>query len=403
MDQGTRQNRGVTVRKFKTEQRIQIAFSYRGAECRELMPPCKITEAAKTHAAGLRAEILRKIAAGIFVYADYFKDSPRAEIYGTNPSRQTVGELLRAQRTTYRHQAANGTLSPSTLAGYEKAIKGKLLGRWDQTLLGDATPAALRDWIGGLGITAKSSRNILTPLRSVFEDALNDGLVLFNPFDRISLKKLLKQTAKASEYEVDPFDHAERDVLLRACRSDERAMLQFWLNTGLRPGELIALEWPKVDWVHTCARVDLNRVAKVDKAPKTEAGIRDVELNEPAIAALTAQKEATFLANGRVFLNPRTGEAWDTDAQLRKTFWEPLCKRAGVRYRNPYQVRHTYASAALTAGANPFWLANQLGHVDGEMVFKIYGKWIPADYKQAKFARASDAVIETAKLALVKT
>ena len=46
---------------------------------------------------------------------------------------------------------------------------------------------------------------------------------------------------------------------------------------------------------------------------------------------------------------PRTNSPWESDAQIRKTLWEPLCKRAGVRYRNPYQVRHTYASTLLTA------------------------------------------------------
>ena len=30
---------------------------------------------------------------------------------------------------------------------------------------------------------------------------------------------------------------------LEACRADEPPMLQFWFATGLRPGELQALEW----------------------------------------------------------------------------------------------------------------------------------------------------------------
>ena len=88
-------------------------------------------------------------------------------------------------------------------------------------------------------------------------------------------------------------------------------------------------------------RIDVNHVAGVDKGPKTAAGIRDVDLDDEAIAALIAQKPATFVAGEHVWLNPRTREAWGTDAQLRKTLWQPLCDRAGVRYRNPYQVRHT--------------------------------------------------------------
>jgi integrase len=103
-----------------------------------------------------------------------------------------------------------------------------------------------------------------------------------------------------------------------------------------------------------------------------------------AIAWLIAQKSATFLANAHVWHNPRTSSPWESDAQIRKTLWEPLCKRAGVRYRNPYQVRHTYASTLLTAGTNPWYVAQQLGHVDVQMVFRVYGKFISQDYQRPK-------------------
>lgn len=85
-----------------------------------------------------------------------------------------------------------------------------------------------------------------------------------------------------------------------------------------------------------------------------------------------------------VWLNPRTGRAWTTDAQIRKTLWLPLCERAGIRYRNPYQCRHTFASALLTAGANPWYVAEQLGHVDVQLVFSTYGKFIGQDYQKPK-------------------
>lgn len=376
--------RGVKLRTFETEQRIQIAFSFRGTECRELLPPQSITKSAVTYAAGLRAEILRKIEAGSFHYADYFPSSPRAKQFDVSGKRVLLSDLLDAQLKVYERQVENKQLSPSTLIGYRKAIKGKQMKHWDGKALVDATPSALRDWIGGLGLTAKAARNLLTPLRSVFEDALNDELIEFNPFDRIALKKLLKQTTKASDYEVDPFTAAERAELLKHARADERPMLQFWFSTGLRPGELMALRWPKIDWVGRTARIDVNLVAKTEKGPKTEAGIRDVELDDDAIAALIAQKSATFLQGEHVWHNPRTSSAWEADAQIRKTLWEPLCKRAGVRYRNPYQVRHTYASSMLTAGANPWYVAQQLGHVDVQMVFTTYGKFIGQDYQKPK-------------------
>jgi len=376
--------RGVTIRAFKHEQRIQIAFSFRGIECRELLPPGPITQTAVTLAGGLRAEILRKAALGAFVYADYFPDSPRAAQFDIGGRRILVTTLLQKQLEVYEHQVANGKLAASSLDGYKKGLTGKRMDFWKGVTLTEATPSKLRDWIGSLGITAKAARNLLTPLRSVFEDALNDDLIEFNPFDRIALGKLLKQSSRASEYEVDPFTAAEREALIEHARVDERPMVQFWFNAGLRPGELIALRWGKVDFVGRTVRIDRNLVAGNEKAPKTAAGIRDVELNGDAIGALIAQKAHTFLAGEHVWHNPRSGAPWEKDSQIRRNLWEPLCLRAGVRYRNPYQVRHTYASRLLTEGANPWFVAQQLGHVDVEMVFKIYGKFIPEDYQKPK-------------------
>jgi integrase len=84
-----------------------------------------------------------------------------------------------------------------------------------------------------------------------------------------------------------------------------------------------------------------------------------------------------------VFQNPRTLERWTGDQPIRKTLWAHALKRAEVRYRNPYQTRHTYASMMLSAGEHPMWVAQQMGHADWGMIRRIYGKWIPDADTQA--------------------
>ncbi|QJT80876.1 integrase [Kosakonia sp. MUSA4] len=49
---------------------------------------------------------------------------------------------------------------------------------------------------------------------------------------------------------------------------------------------------------------------------------------------------------------------------------------AVIRKRTPYQTRHTFACWALSAGANPAFIASQLGHEDPEMVYRVYSAWI---------------------------
>jgi integrase len=368
--------RGITIREHANVKSIQIEFAYRGVRCRESLR-LEPTASNIKYADGLRAEITRKITQGAFVYVDYFPDSQKAILFGLVVTKKTIGELLRDHLTGYEKAVANGQMSPSTLDGYQKIIDGHLLPKFDKILLKELTPSILREWIASLGVTAKTARNIITPLRSVLDDALNDELIPHNPLDKIALKKLLTRTSIKSTYEVDPFDEAEKKAILAMAEGQARNLLQFAFWSGLRTSELIALEWGDVDWIHGTVRVQRAVVVKTEKGTKTDAGTRDVMLLPLAKNALIAQKEFTFLAGKRIFHNPKTEKAWETDGQIRKTCWQPILKRAGVRYRNPYQTRHTYASTLLSANENPWWVAKQMGHVDVEMIFRHYGKWIP--------------------------
>jgi integrase len=131
-------------------------------------------------------------------------------------------------------------------------------------------------------------------------------------------------------------------------------------------------------------------VAKEAKGPKTEAGIREVLLLPPALQALEAQKDFTLAHDGRVFHNPRTNQPWETSQQIRRTAWTHVLKSAGVRYRNTYQTRHTYASMMLSQGENIMWVSKQMGHVDVEMVIKTYGRWIPDQSAQSGYRPVHD-------------
>ena len=58
--------------------------------------------------------------------------------------------------------------------------------------------------------------------------------------------------------------------------------------------------------------------------------------------------------------------------------WRTAVKRAGIRRRNPYHTRHTFACWLLSAGANPSFSASQMGHDNAQMVYDIYRAWIDA-------------------------
>ncbi len=353
---------------------IRVKFTYRGVECRETLrlPP---TPANLKYATRLRGEIINAIEKKTFRYGDYFPDSKRAILFGHAAKRITIGQLLRDLEATTKKAVDKGNMSPATLNGYRKIIHGHLLPKFDEKAVQDLTSAELREWIAGLDATAKTVRNILGPLRSVLGDCLNDGMIESNPLDKIDLAKLLAKTARKSEYDVDPFDLEEMRVILAKAESETRNLFQFAFWTGLRTSEVIALSWPEIDLHAGIVRVRHAVVVKQLKQPKTDAGNREVMLLPSARAAIEAQRAYTQLAGGRVFRFQ--GHPLQTDKQIREWLWRPLLAAAGVRYRNPYQTRHTYASMLLSRGENPLWVANQMGHVDTEMINRHYGKWMP--------------------------
>jgi integrase len=368
--------RGITIRTNLRSSSLQLSFSCSGIKCRETLK-LEPTRQNIRYAERLRAEIIDQIARDTFNYAEYFPQSARVRQFGESAAVITVGELLRNQLAGYEHATANGNLSPSTLIGYKKIMQAHLLPAFDTLPLAELTPALLRKWIGGLGVTAKCARNILTPLRSLLEDCVNDDLIKANPFNRIALKILLDRTSLRSRFELNPLSTDEVSRVLDTACGQERNFYQFAFTSGLRTSELIGLMWEDIDWDRGVVHVRRAVVQKIIKGPKTEAGLRDVVLLPAARAALQAQKEFTLLAGERVFNNPATGRPWESDGQIRKTSWTPLLKKAGVTYRNPYQTRHTYASTLLSSGANPWWIATQMGHKNVDMIFKHYGKWLP--------------------------
>ena len=57
--------------------------------------------------------------------------------------------------------------------------------------------------------------------------------------------------------------------------------------------------------------------------------------------------------------------------------WEPVLKRLGVRYRPPYQMRHTFATLAISVGENINWVARMLGHKSPVVTLEKYNRFVP--------------------------
>jgi integrase len=380
--------------KAASETSIEITFTYRGQRCRErikLAPTPANLKRATQH----RAAILDAIQKGTFEYRVTFPDSPRAAIFA-----ERQGEILSVEKYLDDWlERQRPHLKASTYDGYRKTVINHLTPGLGKHLLSDLKRTHIKDWCASLKTTNKTMRNRLSVLRAALGEAVQDELIEANPLYGWQWRS--KETPD-TEDDVDPFSANEQQAILAKLTGQEQNLFQFAFWTGLRTSELIALQWSDVDWHRGIVEVRraLTRAAIAAKSeaetPKTRSGRRQVKLLKPALDALQAQKPFTYLANETIFRNPRTNKHWSGDLVIREA-WKRALQFAKVRYRRPYQTRHTFASMMLTAGESPMWVAQQMGHKDWTMIARVYGKWI----KDAQPEAGNKAVLmfsNTAKL-----
>ncbi len=356
-----RRQRGIIIRGNSA----QIAFTYQGIRCRETIP-IPPTKAAQNQLMLKRQTILFEISMGTFDYGYHFPDSKKVkEFRKSRPDRYTIGEALKSW--LQRNQAK---LQTSTLQDYNSAIYHHLIPTFGEFAIAELTASKVKEWLSELPCSNKRKSNILTPLRQMFEELYLDEIIDKNPLSRV--KNLPNKTR-----EPEPFTQEEITKILNELTGQEKNLIQFAFYSGLRTSELIALRWQDVELEQNRIFVKRAHVRGQLKDTKTKSEKREVILQPQAREALLNQQAFTGKQNETVFHDPKTNEPWRNDQPIRKNVWIPALKKANIKYRNPYQTRHTFASMMLSTGEHYMWVAQQMGHKDWGMIIKVYGRWIP--------------------------
>ncbi len=342
---------------------IEINFSYLG-ETRFERIALSPTPTNLRYASRLRGEIINKIDIGEFNYIEEFPNSKTARhIYktsGGNRLDDKLNEWLEFKKKFVRY---------STFKDYEKSV-AHLCKKWGHLYPIELKRSMIKKWLISLGISQKRANNLLIPIRSVYKDLYEDELISRDPF--FGWKPEMPD--KSGNSEVDPFERKEMDAIIDNCpHAAARWHFQAAFWSGMRTSEQIAITWS--DNLEEVIKIDKGRVDQVVSGPKTISGYREI-LKLPKLAeAIHNMREITGWSGKEIFCDPRTNKAWKNDSAIRKYFMM-VCKRADVRYRKPYNTRHTFASMMLTSGENHKWIANILGHKDLNTFYRVYGKLI---------------------------
>lgn len=383
---------------------LRLWFIYKGVRVRESLG-VPDTPKNRKMAGELRTSICYAIKIGSFNYAAQFPGSQNLSKFGEASQSLTLRELadkfLSLKETevaetsmgTYRTILKNvlAIVGPKMLAS--SMNKEKLLEIRKELLTGYQLPKQ-RYSVKEPGRSAVTVNNYMTNLYAVLQFSVDNGYLKENPFNGIS-------PLRESRVNPDPLTRDEFIRLIDAARHQQaKNMLSVSVYTGIRPGELCALAWEDIDLKTGTMMIRRNLAKDEFTVPKTQAGTnRVIYLIEPAIEALKSQLELTRLSRehqvkvkmreygraeshkctfvfkpGVTARTHRYGDHFTVDSV--RQVWDLSIKRSGIRHRKSYQTRHTFACWSLTAGANPSFIASQMGHADAQMLFQVYGKWM---------------------------
>ena len=257
-------------------------------------------------------------------------------------------------------------------------------------------------WIAGVPLHPNSVRLLVDMVSPVFTDAVENGIIVRNPFRSSSVKK-----PEAVKREVVAWTEAQVEEVAEAMPSRWSALAYLGANTGMRQGELFAVALDDLDFLRKMVHVEV-QVKYVGGAlvfaPIKNKKTRDVPVADPVIPVLSEhvrlhppasitlpwhdprdpKRHGKPVTRRLMFTRP------DSGALTRPVFnrqWRKAWKAAGIaeadQVNGCHVLRHTAASAWLSAGLGLAKVAAYLGDTK-EVVLKTYAHFMPDDDDRAR-------------------
>lgn len=216
-------------------------------------------------------------------------------------------------------------------------------------------------------------RDVMWMMRSVFNSAVEDGIITRNPMvsDRISntsKRKASERMALSPEQQADIISHiGDLD------EPNARRLMAFLMYTCMRPCEIYGLMWKDIDRHKMMISIQRDLVFVNGKAclgdTKTEDSVREIPM-PPELSRLIEP----FRSTGYVICMPgREGEDNHlTSESVARNIWKRIKSKIDVHGMTPYVGRHTYATNMNRAGVPIRTAMSMMGHTDERMLLRKY-------------------------------
>lgn len=248
----------------------------------------------------------------------------------------------------------------------------------DKVTRGDVRDALLQ--IHADGASRSSVELMHTVISGVFNHAIDDEHVSGNPARGVLKRLGLGNGAK----KISPFTDDQMQQVLNKVDRYYRDFFFMLFQTGMRLGELCALQWEDVDLRASTARVSkTSKDQNIRMETKTYL-VRDVDLSAdllPMLVSLKAKDKAECFLRGvpQVQVFHKRGKLYSQQTLLRKL--QRTCKELGIGHKTIHDIRHTTASILLSRGASITYVSKLLGHSSPRITLDRYSHYMPSENK----------------------
>ena len=214
---------------------------------------------------------------------------------------------------------------------------------------------------------------VVAVLSGIFSSAVEDELVEVNPCQKIG-----KYCGNQALRDIKPLTADEVQTLLDNASKLPFETCTFFLmavRTGLRVGELLALEWTDIDFESRFVEIKkAMNVANKQIGPPKNKKTRKVDLSLSVVQALRrlqAQRKVVSIGGNELVF-----PSLSYQMLIRKTI-----KEIAPRPIRIHDLRHTYATLRIAKGDNIMDVSKQLGHHKVAFTLDKYAHWMPGEHK----------------------
>jgi integrase len=221
------------------------------------------------------------------------------------------------------------------------------------------------------GLSASRVETVLQVLRIVLNHSIEDEYTTVNPCT--GMTKYVGRRRK----KVNCLDEQETYQLVKGASHLPLTLNAFFVvkvRTGLRIGEIAAIEWMDVDLEARTITINKQWDFKRKEVREPKQGCaRVVRLSPMAVDILKRLKQES--GTGLVFKGKKGG-------YLTYKVIQTALQRIAPKAITPHTLRHTYATLRLAKGDNIVDVSKQLGHKNIQITLNTYTHWIPMEEYQ---------------------